>query len=84
MTRNGEPTENAVAERINGILKGELALNVTYKNLEQAESAVASAVYRYNFLRPHSSCNFLTPIQASRKSGPLKKRWRQWKPEKVP
>lgn len=84
MTRNGEPTENAVAERINGILKGELALSLTYKDLEQAETATASAVYRYNFLRPHSSCNYLTPAQASRKSGPMIKRWKAWKPEKVP
>lgn len=81
MTRNGEPTENAVAERVNGILKGELALNTTFKSLEQAQTGVASAVFRYNFLRPHSSCNYLTPAQACQKSGPMKKKW---KPEPIP
>jgi transposase InsO family protein len=79
MTENGDPYENPVAERINGILKHEHGLNATFVNYEAAKTVVDLAVKNYNQLRPHNSCDRLTPIAAHELSGVLKK---HWKPKK--
>jgi transposase InsO family protein len=61
MTQNGDPYENAIAERINGILKVEFGLYVTFRNLASAIAAVETAVNNYNNLRPHMSLDLKTP-----------------------
>ena len=61
MTRKGSPQENAIAERLNGILKHELGLKGAFKDFEFARQAVSLAVEKYNNLRPHSSCDYKTP-----------------------
>jgi transposase InsO family protein len=76
MTENGDPYENSIAERINGILKGEFLLGQTFDTFDQARAAVHSAVDRYNRIRPHASCGNLTPAQAHDHSGVLPKRWK--------
>ena len=75
MTENGDPRENAVAERINGILKYEYALVDSYATMKAAASAVKQAIDLYNNERPHASCNYLTPAQAHQMTGELKRRW---------
>ncbi len=77
MTRNGDPLENAMAERVNGILKDEL-LEICYPTFAQAQVAIASAISTYNFQRPHSSVDMLTPVVAHTKSGELKKHWKNY------
>jgi len=77
MTENGDPLENAIAERVNGILKEEL-LAIKYDSFEDAQKSMAKAIAIYNFLRPHSSCDMLTPIQAHKKEGELKKHWKNY------
>jgi putative transposase len=77
MTQTGDPLENAVAERVNGIIKNEL-LKDRYPNFESAQKGVAVAVSVYNFLRPHLSCAMLTPVQAHFRSGTLKKYWKNY------
>lgn len=77
MTRGGEPTANAIAERVNGILKHELGLNETFKSFEEAKAAVEKAISIYNTKRPHASLNYMTPISASSLKGSIKKRWKQ-------
>jgi putative transposase len=79
MTENGDPYENPVAERINGILKYEHGLNATFASYETAKTVTDLAVKNYNYLRPHDSCNRHTPIVAHELSGILKK---HWKPKK--
>lgn len=79
MTEDGDPRENAVAERVNGILKTELGLGKTFANHEQALKAVDKEIETYNQLRPHMSCNNLTPSQAHKKTGELPKKWKQGK-----
>jgi transposase InsO family protein len=81
MTENGDPLENAVAERVNGILKQEL-LPAIYPCFLSAEQGVAKAIEVYNTLRPHSSCNMLTPAEAHQKEGVLKKHWKNYYKEK--
>ncbi|MFI5139496.1 MAG: IS3 family transposase [Sphingobacteriales bacterium] len=76
MTQNGDPYENAVAERVNGILKGDFELGQGFKCREDALIAIDRKVKAYNELRPHSSCDYLTPIEAHRMSGVLAKRWK--------
>lgn len=79
MTENGDPYENAVAERVNGILKDEWLNLETFKTFVQAKNRITEVVHIYNTIRPHASCDMLTPIQASLMSGTLKKRWKKKK-----
>ena len=77
MTQSGDPLENAIAERVNGILKDEL-LEKIYSNYEQARQAIAAAISIYNYQRPHSSIEMLTPIEAHLREGELKRRWKNY------
>ena len=79
MTENGDPYENAIAERANGILKGEFAIDQAYKGFEQAQEAVLKAIKAYNSMRPHASCNYLTPDEAHKQTGKLKSKWKKEK-----
>jgi len=80
MTENGDPYENALAERVNGILKMQYSLDATFSDYYQAHEAVKKAVDSYNNYRPHSSCDRLTPAVAHTRTGELKKHWK--KPKK--
>lgn len=61
MTQNGDPLENAIAERVNGILKDEYLLNYKCNNIQGAREKLVMAVWLYNNERPHSSIGNLTP-----------------------
>lgn len=76
MTENGDPYENAVAERVNGILKMEYDLEKTFTDYYQAQEQVKLAVKLYNNSRPHKSCDMLTPAAAHKRTGELKKHWK--------
>lgn len=77
MTQSGDPLENAIAERVNGILKYEL-LEKIYINYQEAKQAIAAAISIYNYQRPHSSIDMLTPIEAHLREGELKRRWKNY------
>jgi putative transposase len=76
MTQSGSPYDNAIAERVNGILKTELELDQNFENYGQAVAATHRAIDLYNRVRPHMSCDNLTPQQAHLTQGELKKRWK--------
>lgn len=78
MTENGDPYENAIAERVNGILKTEFRLCSNSVGFEDTRQLVAQSVKAYNELRPHASCNYLTPQQAHEQTGALHKRWKNY------
>lgn len=78
MTENSEPTENALAERMNRTIKEEFLQYYNFFNHEQAIKAVRKAVKNYNQKRPHSSLNNLTPEQAHLKTGEIKKLWKRY------
>jgi putative transposase len=78
MTQNGDPYENALAERVNGIIKGEFNLYSSAVGFEQTCQLVQTAIQAYNDLRPHASCNYLTPQQAHLHSGVLTRRWKNY------
>ena len=83
MTENGDPYENAMAERVNGILKCEFGLNREFTDHAQALETVQRSIRAYNQLRPHLSLNFLTPVQAHQMKGILEKKWKPKKWHKV-
>lgn len=77
MTQSGNPRDNAIAERVNGILKMEL-LKESYDHISTAYQDVKQAITIYNKLRPHSSLDMLTPESAHQKTGTLLRRWRNY------
>ncbi len=77
MTEKGDPLENAIAERVNGILKAEL-LEEVFIDYKAAQTAVAIACSTYNYLRPHGSIDNLKPIEAHQRTGEIKKRWKNY------
>jgi len=79
MTQNGDPYENAIAERVNGVLKQEWIHNEQYDSFEQGKERIAEIIEIYNSKRPHSSCDMLTPQEAHNHSGKLKKHWKKYR-----
>lgn len=76
MTENGDPRENAIAERVNGILKEEWLNREHITTLSQARHVVGRVIDIYNNQRPHSSVEMLTPAEAHLRNGPLKRKWK--------
>jgi putative transposase len=75
MTENGDPLENPVAERINGILKDEYLRHYPLTNLNQVLELLSDVVDRYNRLRPHQSINMITPEVAHEKQLLINRTW---------
>jgi putative transposase len=61
MTENGDPYENAVAERVNGILKEEYLYDYSVQDISQAKLVLDCVIKLYNDERPHMSCYYQTP-----------------------
>ena len=64
MTQNGNPYDNSLADRVNGILKNEFYPKRIYQNHQDAWKSINKIVGAYNQLRPHASVDYLTPNQA--------------------
>jgi putative transposase len=75
MTTKYDPYENAVAERVNGILKNEYCIGDGYPDLQTAKTDISRVIWIYNNLRPHMSCYMLTPTQAHEQRYYRLKRW---------
>jgi transposase InsO family protein len=73
MTENGDPYENALAERVNGILKDEWLSLEKFNNFEQAKERIDQVIKIYNEVRPHLSCGMKTPAQKHNSKLPPKK-----------
>lgn len=78
MTESGDPLENPIAERVNGILKNEYLAHRGVYSLAQAELVLEQAVFLYNYKRPHLSCDMLVPDQAHNGEKKLKRRWKNY------
>ena len=63
MTQGYDPYSNAIAERVNGIIKHEFNLEAHDTPLDVTQLIVSESINIYNQERPHLSCNFLTPNQ---------------------
>ena len=78
MTENGDPYENALAERMNRTIKEEMMSNRVFETFEQAQRAICEAIKEYNEVRPHQSIDFLTPSKAHKMTGEIPKRWKKY------
>ena len=78
MTEKGDPYENAIAERVNGILKTEWLYDMTLGSYSQAQKAIDKIVYLYNNVRPHESVGNMTPAEVRKSSLPPKKLWKNY------
>ena len=66
MTEDNHCYENCYAERINGILKDEYNLDLSFRTKKQAQLAVAQSIDLYNNHRPHGSIGMQKPSQFHR------------------
>ncbi|MCZ2248491.1 MAG: IS3 family transposase [Bacteroidia bacterium] len=74
MTENGDPLENAIAERVNGIIKEEYLDAYQVNNIKEAKELLDSVIQLYNNDRPHLSISNLTPSQVHHSLNQLKTR----------
>ena len=63
MTENGDPYENALAERMNRTIKEEFGMDRILASTQQAKELVAESIFLYNNMRPHLALNMNTPEQ---------------------
>ena len=75
MTESGDPRDNAIAERVNGILKDEWLNQMKFSSIEQVSTQLREIIRIYNENRPHASLDMMTPKAAHNQSGKLKKHW---------
>lgn len=77
MTEDYKPTDNAVAERLNGIIKVE---NVyprrQFNTVEHARNLMERFIHFYNYRRPHMSIGYKTPAQVHMEQGQQRKMWK--------
>jgi putative transposase len=87
MTQDGDPRDNAIAERVNGILKTEWLYDDHFVGFEDTFRRVSQVINLYNSKRPHLSLNYKTPDQAYVETGEQKRVWKNYyksnKPEEV-
>ncbi len=77
MTESYDPYANAIAERVNGIIKGEFELEKYAQNRPVLKALVAESIEAYNRYRPHFSCSMLTPEQMHRQQKIKIKKYRK-------
>lgn len=78
MTENGDPLENAIAERVNGILKDEYLECYQVKNLVEAKELLGQVVQLYNDERPHMSIGNKTPEYLHHNNQETEKLWKTY------
>lgn len=78
MTESGDPVENAIAERVNGILKEEYLNHYKVANIQEAASVLDSSVDLYNRERPHMSIGLLTPETVHHNNVTTVKLWKKY------
>ena len=77
MTQNSDPYENAIAERINGILKSEFDIADGFVNHLKAVKEIKASIKIYNNIRPHMSCKLMTPNKAHKIANFKRKTWKK-------
>jgi len=78
MTENGDPLENAIAERVNGIIKEEYLYDYQVDNIKEAKELLSQVVELYNTDRPHMSIGNLTPNQIHQNPIKTEKLWKNY------
>ncbi len=78
MTQSGDPLENAIAERANGILKSEWLYKMTIPTRAECKVVLERIIGFYNTERPHMSIGWQTPEQAHNQTGEQQRRWKNY------
>jgi transposase InsO family protein len=78
MTENGDPLENAIAERVNGIIKEEYLNDHQVDDFEEAKEFLNAMVQLYNNERPHMSIGNLTPNHVHQNNIKTEKLWKNY------
>ena len=78
MTENGDPLENPIAERVNGIIKDEYLKRYHYTTIKQIEEKLNQVIGFYNYERPHMSCSMLTPAKVHQENLQVTKKWKTY------
>lgn len=80
MTESGDPLENSVAERVNGIIKGEYLFDYEIRSLSEAKKILNSVVKLYNEERPHMSLNNMKPedVHKGNLDREIKRLWKNY------
>jgi putative transposase len=78
MTQTGDPRENAIAERVNGIIKEEYLNHHQFKTQKEVEEKLQQAVNLYNNERPHMSCSMLSPTTVHEHNLPVNRAWKSY------
>lgn len=78
MTENGDPLENPIAERVNGIIKEEYLNRYHYTTVKEIEEKLSQVVAFYNHERPHMSCSMFTPSKVHQDNLPVTKNWKTY------
>lgn len=78
MTQSGDPLENAIAERANGILKSEWLYKMTLPTREICRVELSRIIDFYNTQRPHMSIGWQTPEQAHNQYGEQQRCWKNY------
>jgi len=78
MTENGDPLENPIAERVNGIIKDEYLNRYHYTTMKEIEEKLNQVVAFYNHERPHMSCSMFTPGKVHQENLPVIKKWKTY------
>lgn len=76
MTQSGDPLENAVAERANGILKSEWLYHMAPPSEKECKGVISRIIDFYNNERPHMSIGYKTPSEVHCQSGLQKRCWK--------
>lgn len=79
MTESGNPKAGAVAERVNSTIKNELFKGMEFYSISELKAALKVAVEFYNLERPHLSLSGMTPSEAAKCQGELRKRWKSYR-----
>jgi len=78
MTEDYKPTDNAIAERVNGILKTEVIYRESrFKTYQDALERISRFILFYNDTRPHYSIGMKAPSEAHTETGPLENKWKK-------
>ncbi|MBE8724411.1 transposase [Flavobacterium sp. KB82] len=78
MTENGDPLENAIVERVNGIIKEEYLDYYKVVDKHEAKELLDAVIKLYNNERPHVSVGNLTPSQVHQYNVKREKLWKNY------
>ena len=78
MTESGDPLENAIAERKNGILKTEWIYDVKLKSWQETINFISRIIDLYNNQRPHQSISYMVPALVHQTNIKTERKWKNY------